>query len=490
MTSNDWLTKMLSLRVRKNLGCAPNDKLGCFYGNPLGGMAMQKADQNDLCTNVKVRNSDSIFADTNIWPFLISLSQVPSAPLAPISSYAASHKHSLLMMLYWEWMWAYLPENNNKRLDYFRDYLDGYPLRLWASYELVMQRALAYAKLQEHDIPPEHFPISRFNGDVQRIVSNAESAASTLYDWRWQHRNELKTSFQLVNVPPHVARLLVPKLTVSKEGKAINGAAERGGETERKVRIALEQDERIDTTVMQLEAWPVGGKKQVQHGRIYSPTAGLFVAIAIENWFRVQHDLTEILAKAWESNMNNEISTEKLLPSPDNIARMVQVENLLPNARYRFTTNTLLAHSAELDQPKYMLSKCKLSFYGDHTIIEGVVKFPEWITIGLTNVVAVIHTIANVNVNGNKQTETVYAEVLDVEDVDDDGDSVRLRIVPLFALTPLLNSFQQANRSVVEGLLTKRNLRGTDEPVLGIVIYLTDFKILPLIHGTSSSVRF
>lgn len=472
MTSKDWLTKMLSLRVRQDLGCEPNDKFGCFYGNPLGGMAMRQAGQTDLCINLKVRDASA--AKKDLWPFLTSPSK---APLAPMASYAASHRQSYLLMLGWEWMWAYRLENDKRRLDYFRNEAgSAYPLRLWVSYELIMQRALAYAGLQEGGIPPECFPISRFKGEEKRIVVEARSAASALHDWRRLHRNKLKSSFQLVNVPPHVARLLVPKLKASKEGTDIEGAAERGGGTEATVLLALEQDKRIDTPAMQLEAWPVGGKTQVQHGRDDSPTAGLFVAIAIENWFRARHDLTEILAKAWELNMTEELSTEGLLPSPANIACAVQVEHLLPGAGYRFAPDIPLVHNAKLHPEEYV-SECKLSCDGVHTTIEGVVQYPEWITRGLTNVVAVIHTVAKVN--GNRQTETVYAEVLDVEDVDDDGDRVRLRIVPLFALTPLLNSWQQAKRFVVKGLLTQRDLRGADEPVLGIVIYLTEFEIPP-----------
>lgn len=470
MASKDWLMQMLSIKVRQDLTCMPDNKFGCFYENPLGGMAMLQAGQNDLCINVKVRDASA--TEKDLWPFLTSPSE---ATLAALSSYAASHRQTHLLMLCWEWMWAYRPGNHKKRLDYFRN-TSKYPLRLWASYELVMQRALAYAGLQERDIPPECFPISRFMGKEERIVSEAKSAASILCNWRRPYRDKLKTTFQLVNVPPHVARLLVPKLKASKEGTDIEGAAERGGGTEAKVLIALQRDERIDTPALHLEAWPVGGKTQARRGRDDSPTAGLFVAIAIENWFRARHDLTEILAKAWESNMNEEISTEKLLPSPANIERAMQVEDLLPGAGYRFAPDMPLAHSAKLHPEEY-LSECKLSFDGVHTTIEGVVHFPEWITKGLTNVVAVIHTVAKVD--RNRQTETVYAEVLDVEDVDEDGDRVRVRVAPLYALTPLLNTWQQAKRLVVKGLLTQRDLRGVDEPVLGIAIYLTDFEIFP-----------
>ena len=480
-----WLTATLADKVRADLSIPPPLEATCFYGNPLGAMAA-KGDEckKEYFGTKSDEDTGSIFG----WPPIefgraMNGAGVSQATRKEIDDYPGVHMNAYSLMIIWEWLWA-LKNKDSKRLARFcldifnpdnpasqpyKKDMGSLYLRLLNGYELVTSRALEYlhkndAAVTLDKIPEDCFPECSFNKCSTRIVTSTQSAANQLSEHRKNNNNNQAIGFNILNAPP-IAALLVA--TIPR-----NDSDEMPDDNYKdQIRAALEGNFPINTLKRRLDAWRVGVSNKGKRGRTDSPTARLMVAIAIENWLRSSADLTKALEAAWEQIVEQLPAEHAPLPPAEETATAINLNNLFNGQqRKRFAAPDSQVVVGPTWPLEHILPNATIANH-PQTIIEVLVKYPDW--LGAQKIVTVIHTMAKVN--GELKTESMYAEILDVEDEDDSGETVRLKVSPYQSGPPLLSLWPKAKTISIRGVLTQRVLRGTLEPVLGIAVYLTEF---------------
>lgn len=272
----EWLVmEEIAEHLREKLDCFPPEEINCFYGNPLG--AMVKKNDIYMCTNwqpVGIRQS--------LWDVLSCLGK-SGTDITRLGAFAVQFPKKIVLFAFWEWLYS-VRHNNEARLvvieekreapEYkLRRVLPLFPQYLQNGYVLVMDLALNFAKRDKSNIPQKCFPRLLINGKdsgVKYDASNAAIVFKSLYD---KYKDEGDPWLQIQGVPPHVMRLLVPKL------KRIKAEA-RGNAIEKKI-----STQKVLTTHpgVKVTDWPAGTKKRIAKTKS-SPTADLLVAIAIDHW--------------------------------------------------------------------------------------------------------------------------------------------------------------------------------------------------------------
>jgi hypothetical protein len=189
------------------------------------------------------------------------------------------------------------------------------------------------------------------------------------------------------------------------------------------------------------------------------------IAVAIERWFHAETSLRALLIQAQEKAIGNMDKSPFLGAESPTTPPFLSVSLPLPalhsKSERRFVDEDLLQTEILMDGAIGM---------GEvQPVVEVTLRVPPWLPLNWPDYTAVIHTIAT----RQQREEVEFAEVLEVEDLDADGDIVCIRLATMHHETPLLDAFASASRTVVKGYIGMRRIGGQLRPVLGVSVALS-----------------
>ena len=456
MAQEKWITEMLAQNVRRDLHRLPPASAGCFYGNPLGGMAKPFL---DWVPKVCLRDTGVTYA---LWADLQAM-EWTSKTSAEFDWLASRKPDYFKLLMFWEWLRALDELDADSR---WRS-LDGRPQfvkLVWQGYEVAMLRALKFSGATEDD--PDLVPCLPIDG-----VQHPRDVASFL------HGMDETQPFKLCDVPTHVA--LLARLRISSKGPTPKGTP-RGEHIHADLltpwKMAAGTTADTPGGMHLKNGYGIGGKTQAIKGRSSSPTAQLIVATGIEKFLRSRHNYNELMQAAWSNNTMSKptpIDSHDKLSSPEAIAKKLITEPRQNRAGHRFAMTSTT-------EDTFSQIKAANAVWEDGQIqIEFPLTYQDWMSDQLLDAVVVIQTWGDID--GQRQTETIFATVLSAEDADKSGDTLAVKVCALFSQTPLLNLWDQAKprKRHIQGVITLWNIEGEKRVVLGLEVYLGEMESLP-----------
>lgn len=471
----DSLVGTLASRIRGNLYKLPAKESKCFYEDPLGGLGTP-ADLIENCLG-------GATGYLELWRALGEAGTATETPAyQSLTYYAKIFPDRFALLYFWEWLWASGADRSQRRIELLaqvRRYQDS-PLY---GYSLVMQRALAAANLDVNKIPDELFPeVALGTGEkIQRLrpIISADTAPKQFHTFYTRHSAKNGNSMTILGIPAHVRRLLIKRLADSK-------AESRGKSYLKDLPDGFDVSRQYDGPKgMRVMDWKAGGKRQAETSKWHkSPTASVFVAIAIEQWLHQHQAFPALMGQLTGQSMTNSTTTA---PVPEEVsaprlASRIGLDRMKAGMPRFLPPDEASSASLMGETPAPAIQSVKpvtlrkgaWHFNRDINAVELTVEFdsPAWCNEHPCRILGVIYT--TLRVEGGTQAYAVDAAVGEIEDADDAGQRIRVTLTPMGIETSLRALLESCKRQLFYGVMTQIVVNGEPRTIVGVGIKLAE----------------